>query len=127
VTLTTAPKETPEAPVVRVEAAPPPEVIFSAPTSDETDVAPKTTVRIQFSRDIDPATVKGHVVVRYAASGGAPIPFTTQYLPGNRVLQITFAAPLEPFSAVRVELGAGILGTDKQPLVPWTLNFQTGT
>ena len=26
-----------------------------------------------------------------------------------------------------IAIGAGILGTDKQPLVPWTLNFQTGT
>ena len=40
-----------------VPAAPPPEVVFSAPTQDETDVSwLSASVRIQFSRDIDPAT-----------------------------------------------------------------------
>src|SRR5207247_1871316 len=41
---------------IRVPAGPPPEVIFSAPIGDETDVPLATTVRIQFSRDIDQAT-----------------------------------------------------------------------
>ena len=52
--------------------------------------------------------------------------FTTQYLPGTRVLELKFANPLERFRTVTVELQDGILGTDKQPLEPWTLNFQTG-
>jgi len=46
---------------IRVPAGPPPEVVFSAPTQDESDVPLNTSVRIQFSRDIDPATIKGHV------------------------------------------------------------------
>src|SRR3954447_17966733 len=37
---------------IRVPAGPPPEVIFSAPTQDETDVSMTTTVRLQFSGDI---------------------------------------------------------------------------
>jgi hypothetical protein len=50
---------------VRVPAGPPPEVVFSAPTDDETDVMLTTTVRIQFSRDIDQTTLKGHIRAAY--------------------------------------------------------------
>lgn len=126
--ITTAPKDTPDTPIIRVEAAPPPDVVFSAPTSDETDVSPNGSVRIQFSRDMDPATFRGHIAARYtSASADSPtIPFTTQYLPGTRVLELKFAAPLQRFSAVTVELLEGILGTDKQALAPWTLHFETG-
>src|SRR5205085_1320265 len=53
---------------VRVPAAPPPEVVFSTPTQDETDVSAATTVRIQFSRDIKPATLKGNVIASYLES-----------------------------------------------------------
>src|SRR5205814_9252034 len=52
---------------IRVPAGPPPEVVFSAPTQDETDVLMATTVRIQFSRDLDPATLKNHIRVGYVA------------------------------------------------------------
>ena len=45
----------------RVPAGPPPEVIFSAPTDDETDVATTTAVRIQFSRDLDLVHAEGKV------------------------------------------------------------------
>jgi len=121
-----APKDTPEQPVIRVAAAPPPEVVFSAPLAGETDVLANSTVRIQFSRDMDPATFRGHVRVSYAKGDAAPIQFTTQYLPGNRVLELKFAAPLERFSTVKVELQEGIVGTDKQALAPWTLTFDTG-
>ncbi|HEY3042969.1 MAG TPA: Ig-like domain-containing protein, partial [Vicinamibacterales bacterium] len=50
-----APEEAP----VRVPVALPAEVVFSAPTEDETDVSLATNVRIQFSRDLDPATFRG--------------------------------------------------------------------
>jgi hypothetical protein len=119
---------------IHVPAAPPPEVIFSAPTEDETDVMQNSTVRIQFSRDIDPATIKGHVRVAYldtptVGRGEAPTPpleFTTQYNGANRVLEIKFARPLERFRTVKVQLLDGILGTDAQPLKPWTLTFAVG-
>lgn len=126
--ITTAPKDTPEQPVIRVAAAPPPEVVFSAPTGDETDVAPTTSVRIQFSRDMDPATFRGRIRVNYAsAAADAPtLPLTTNYLPGTRVLEVKFPQPLERFSKVVVQLQDGIMGTDKQALVPWTLTFETG-
>jgi hypothetical protein len=119
---------------IRVPAGPPPEVVFSAPTADETDVLQGTKVRIQFSRDIDPATIKGHVRVHYLDSqtverGEPTTPtaeFTTQYNGGNRVLEIKFAKPLERFRTVIVELLDGIAGTDGQPLKPWTLSFSVG-
>ena len=123
-----------EEPAIRVPAAPAPEVIFSAPTEDEADVSMNTTVRIQFSRDIDAATLKNHIHVRYlteqSAERGEPVTptaeFTFQYLPANRVLEIKFAKPLERFRTVKVDLLEGIVGTDQQPLKPWTLSFGVG-
>ena len=109
-------------------SAPPPEVVFSAPTGEETDVLPTASVRIQFSRDIDPATFKGHIRVAYAAtpSDAPSLPFTIGYMPGMRVLELKFPQPFERLSEVRVQLQDGIVATDKQPLAPWTLVFETG-
>jgi Bacterial Ig-like domain len=119
---------------VRVPAGPPPEVIFSAPTDDETDVPQSTSVRIQFSRDIDQTTLKGRVRARYLeaqtvergepATPGAELTFT--YNPASRVLEVKFAKPLERFRTLKVELLEGILGTDGQALKPWTLSFVVG-
>jgi hypothetical protein len=132
--ITQAPKETTDDAPIRIPMGPPPEVVFSAPTGDETDVQLSTNVRIQFSRDINPATFRGHIAVKYSEAEtrerGEPdtpkVEFTTQYLPGTRVLELKFANPLERFRTVTVELQDGILGTDTQPLQSWTLNFQTG-
>jgi len=132
--ITQAPKETTDDAPIRIPMGPPPEVVFSAPTGDETDVQLSTNVRIQFSRDINPSTFRGHIAVKYSEAEtrerGEPdtpkVEFTTQYLPGTRVLELKFANPLERFRTVAVELQDGILGTDTQPLHPWTLNFQTG-
>jgi hypothetical protein len=130
-----APAETTDVePPIRVPAAPPPEVIFSAPTQGETDVSMGTSVRIQLSRDIDPATLKGHIRVAYLESqtrerGELVTPaaeFITQYNAANRVIEIRFTKPLERFRTLKVELTEGILGTDQQPLKPWTLTFDTG-
>ena len=128
------PSETTEEEPIRVPAGPPPEVVFSAPTEDETDVSVNTTVRIQFSRDIDQSTLKGKVRVGYlpaqALDQGAPPPpvdFTFQYTGANRVLELRFAKPLERFRTLKIEMGEGILGSDAQPLKPWTLNFSLGS
>jgi hypothetical protein len=127
------PSETTEEEPIRVPAGPPPEVVFSAPTHEETDVAVGTTIRIQFSRDIDQATLKGNIRVRYreqqAVQPGEPAPstdFTFQYSRPNRVLELTFTKPLERFRTVNIELLDGIIGTDGQPLKPWTLTFSLG-
>jgi Bacterial Ig-like domain len=128
---TAAPAE--EAEPVRT-LGPAPEVVFSAPTQEETDVPLRTTVRIQFSRDIKAATLKGNVRVAYLDSetverGEPTTPiaeFSTQYNGANRVLELKFAKPLERFRTLRVELTDAVLGTDDQPLKPWTLTFLLG-
>jgi Bacterial Ig-like domain len=127
------PTETTEEEPIRVPAGPPPEVIFSTPTQEETDVSQSTTVRIQFSRDIDQSTLKGKIRVGYqpvqAIDQGAPPPaadFTFQYTGANRVLELRFAKPLERFRTLKIEMGDGILGTDGQGLRPWTLSFSLG-
>jgi hypothetical protein len=133
-TLARPPTETPEEPPILVPAGPPPEVIFSAPTQDETDVSMGTTVRIQLSRDIDPATLRGKIRVRYleaqSVERGEPVTpgaeFTSQYSGANRVVELRFAKPLERFRTVKIDLLEGILGTDGQPLKPWTLTFSVG-
>jgi len=119
---------------IRVPAGPPPEVIFSTPTADESDVSMTTTIRIQFSRDIDQATLKGRIRVGYLQSQsverGEPVTptvdFTFQYAGANRVLELRFPKPLERFRTLKVDLLDGILGTDGQPLKPWTLSFSVG-
>jgi hypothetical protein len=117
---------------IRVPPAPPPEVIFSTPTEDETDVDLKTSVRIQFSREINPATIKGRVRVAYIdalshSEIALPMPeLTTQYTPAGRVLEIKFAKRLEPFRTVKVMLLEGIAGRDAQPVKPWSLTFSLG-
>jgi Big-like domain-containing protein len=128
------PTETPAEEPIRVPAGPPPEVVFSAPTEDETDVMTSTNVRIQFSRDLDQATLKGRIRASYfraqSIERGEPdtpaIEFTTQYNSAARVLEIRFTKPLERFRTVKVELLEGIVGTDAQPLKPWTLMFSLG-
>jgi len=128
------PTETTAEEPIRVPAGPPPEVVFSAPTEDETDVTTSTNVRIQFSRDLDPATFKGHIRASYlraqSLERGEPdtpgVEFTTQYNAPSRVLELRFAKPLERFRTVKVELLEGIVGTDAQPLKPWTLTFALG-
>ncbi len=119
---------------IRVPAGPPPEVVFSAPTQDETDVLQTTAVRIQFSRDLDQATLKGRITPHYlesqSAERGEPVTpaaaFTFQYTPANRVLEIKFTKPLERFRTLKIDLLEGIAGTDGQPLKPWTLTFMLG-
>ncbi len=119
---------------IRVPAGPPPEVVFSAPTDEETDVLQTASVRIQFSRDLDQPTLRGRIRAHYLESQtverGEPttpsIEFTTQYNSANRVLELKFAKPLERFRTVIVDLLDGIKGTDGQPLKPWKLTFSLG-
>jgi hypothetical protein len=115
----------------RVPAGPPPEVLFSIPVDEEIAVSTGTNVRIQFSRNVDPATLEGRVRASYQPSRGAQaaddlIEISIDYRPATRVLEVTFIAGLEPFSIVQIDLLEGILGTDEQPLADWTLRFTTG-
>jgi len=128
------PTETPTEEPIRVPAGPPPEVIFSAPTEDETDVATSTSVRIQFSRDLDASTLRNRVRVSYfraqSAERGEPdtptVEFTSQYNAPSRVLELRFPKGLERFRTLKIDLLEGIIGTDAQPLKPWTLTFSLG-
>jgi hypothetical protein len=107
-------------------------VLFSAPAQDEIDVGPATNIRIQFSRNIDPETFRERVRMTYVDAGAGTtteepaIEIRTEYRAAARALEITPLEPLASYRTVHVELGEGILGTDGQPLVPWTLSFATG-
>jgi hypothetical protein len=117
----------PEA-VVKVPVhVPPPEVVFSAPTDGETDVEPGAIIRIQFSRDLKPESIRGQIGVSYTGVAQPPPEFTTNYDPGRRVLEIKFASALEPFRTVQISLKGGIVATDGQALGPWTLTFSVGS
>ena len=122
-----------------MEAAPPPtlippEVRFSVPVDGETDVPLSTHVRIQFSRDIDPARSRvtcGSAISAANRSSVAShshrrIEAQPRYDPGSRVLDIGFTTPLQRFRTMKVELLEGIVGTDGAPLQPWTLTFSLG-
>lgn len=129
---TTSPQDPERATPVDVEPTqgPPPQVIFSAPVQDDTDVPLDSLVRIQFSRDMDAESFADRVRIGYAGgeSAGPPMiaPFTHRYRLGNRVLEIRFAEPLAPFRTLRVELLEGIAAFDGAALNGWTLSFSLG-
>jgi hypothetical protein len=54
------------------------------------------------------------------------VDFTFQYSAANRVLEVKFTKPLERFRTLKLDLVEGIMGTDGQPLKPWTLSFSLG-
>ncbi len=111
---------------------PPPEVIFSAPLADDIDVPEDSTVRIQFSRDMDDTSFDEHVHVQYSGptsqelNADATITFELSYRRRNRVLEIRFNQELEQYQNVHVELTNGITASDGSPLSPWMLSFFVG-
>lgn len=132
IALAAAPEDTPvEVMLPDAPAAPPPEITFSAPVPDDTDVDRSAPVRIQFSVDMDPRSIRDRVRITYVTREGAPAPppppvFTTTYLDATHAVEIKFAQPLEAFQQVRVELLEGISTLDRQFLKPWSLTFSTG-
>ena len=123
----------PPAPANDRVSLPPPEVIFSAPLPDDVDVPQNTSVRVQFSRDMDPESFDGQVRVAYTRPGGAgidadaeEIPFELAYRGRNRVLEIRFDRELERFRSVTVELFDGVTANDGTAMPPWTLSFFVG-
>jgi hypothetical protein len=116
------------------QVGPPPHVVFSAPTQDETDVPLDTAVRIQFSRDMNPKSFAGQVRAYYSVEvsrqRGEPQPpiakFTQSFDAASRTLTLRFAAPLERFRTLTIELGDGIRAFDGAPLTPWKLEFSLG-
>lgn len=128
--LATAPAEAPAAePPPPIRAAPPPVVIFSAPLPDETDIPVNVRVRVQFSRDMNPASFENRVRTHYAgagAAGTAPPASTATYNDATRSLEIRFTEPLARFQTVVVQLTEGVVAIDGQPLKPWSVTFATG-
>ena len=118
---------------VETRRLPPPEVIFSAPLPDDVDVSQDTTVRVQFSRDMDPDSFDGQIRVAYTRPGGTEVDtdaedilFELAYRGRNRVLEIRFEQELERFRSIAVELSDGVTANDGTPLPPWTLSFFIG-
>jgi hypothetical protein len=107
-----------------------PIVVFHDPVSDEADVAPATSVRLQFSRPMIPETFSEHIRIAYASPrvpSAVPIPrFSAIYSETTRSLAITFAAPLASHQSVRVELLEGIVAVNGRPFEPWAFEFSTG-
>ena len=118
---------------VRLRQGPAPEVIFSAPLEGDADIPTDTTVRIQFSRDMEADSFEGRVRVSYPALAANTIPadlqalaFEADYRGLNRVLEIRFAEPLVTFQTVDVELLEGVVSSDGAALSPWSLSFFVG-
>ena len=116
-----APRRAPPRPEQRLPA----EVIFSAPTQDDTGVAVDALVRFQFSRDMNPDSFAGNVRAAYVGADGA-LDLAPEYRSRNRVLNVQFAEPLLPYRPVAVTLGDGIEAVDGAGLIPYTLRFATG-
>lgn len=118
----------PAEPPPPVLKAPPPEVVFSLPAQDETDVPPTTTVKLQTSRDLDPASFEKQILVTYLGQppDAPPVPFKARFDRASRVLELQFEQPLERFRTVKVELLEGVRGTDGQAVKPFTLTFSIG-
>ena len=131
--LAPAPEETTE---VAIDLPPPPpvEILFTAPTEGEADVRSTERIRMQLSRDLDPATLKDHVRLTYSAAdskerGEAQPPsiaFTTNYTKENRALEIRPTEPLERFRLVKMEILEGVKGTDGGAMAPFTLTLYDG-
>lgn len=107
---------------------PPPVINFSVPTDGETDIAPGTTVRVQFSRDMKAESFDGHVRVTCAVNGTnvPPAAFTATYRPTSMSVEITFATALPRFATVVVEFREGITTPDGTALTPSKITFSTG-
>ena len=110
-------------PAAPAPTLPPLEVVFSSPTPGEIEVDPATTVRIQFSRGLDPKSIGGAVRVSYPeAEGAKPPPFQTTYDPATRSLTLKFAAPLQS-GIVRIDMLETLKAFDGAAGKPSTLSF----
>jgi hypothetical protein len=132
-TIETRNEETPPIP----QMGPPPEVIFTDPAEGEIDVSLKTPIRLQFSRDMNPDSFKGHVQWKFAPIESAPpgVNGTAEterqaefkYDRAKRALEIRLAPDdSASYRGVVVELIEGIAATDGAALKPWQLSFTFG-
>jgi hypothetical protein len=125
VALTTPPTPTaqaapPKAPVERPRV--PPMVIFTLPLDGESDVPGGARFAVQFSKDMDEDTFKGHVILRYSGrpqAGDRDLDgVSMRYDGGRKALVIDPGDILRPGRIVELLLLPGILDIDGMPLVP---------
>ena len=95
-------------------------VAFSLPIDGEREVPRDTVFKIQFSRDIDEASLKDHVLFRYAGrtqpGDNALDAIRVSYDGGLRTLRIDPGDLLRPGRVVEVVLLPGIQDLDGVPL-----------
>ncbi|MCU0240790.1 MAG: Ig-like domain-containing protein [Vicinamibacteria bacterium] len=100
----------------------PPVIVFSLPLDGEDDVAMDARIRVQFSNDIDEASLTGRVLVRYAGQprpGDRPFDHARlQYDSGRRALLIDPGDLLLPGREIEIRLLPGIIDVDGLALVP---------
>jgi hypothetical protein len=132
--LAPAPEETTTEVAIDLPPPPPVEVLFTAPTDGEVDVRAGERIRMQLSRDLNPATLKDRIRISYSSKDSADrgeaqppsVEFTFNYTAENRSLEIRPAQPLERFRLVTIEILPGVKGTDGGDMPPFKLTFTTG-
>jgi Bacterial Ig-like domain len=113
---------------------PPLDVVFTSPSEGEVDVRPDAVIRLQFSRDVDLASLKDRIRISYSPAESVqrgeaqppPVTFGVNWTAPTRGLEIRPSQPLERFRQVRVELLDGIRGPDGAALRAFSLTFSTG-
>jgi hypothetical protein len=102
--------------------------VFSSPIDGEIDVTPGATVRIQFSRGLDPKTLTGAIRVSYAGAppDATPPAFESAYDGATRSITLKFAAPLERFTTVKIDVLDVLKAFDGGIARPWSITFTVG-
>jgi hypothetical protein len=100
----------------------PPVVVFSLPLDGERDVPSTGLFKVQFSKDMDEDSFRGHVIFRYA---GPRLPgdrefvgLKVSYDGGRRALIVDPGDVLRPGRVVELRLLSGIIDMDGLPLTP---------
>lgn len=110
----------PKPPVERPRV--PPMVIFTLPLDGESDVPGAARFAVQFSKDMDEDTFKGHVILRYSGrpqAGDRDLDgVSMRYDGGRKALVIDPGDILRPGRQVELLLLPGILDIDGMALVP---------
>jgi Bacterial Ig-like domain len=116
----TAAAEPPAPPPPRPKV--PPVVVFQLPLDGDTQVPAQSRFAVQFSKDMDEKTFKGHVLLRYAGGvrpGDRGFDGTTlSYDGGRRALIVDPGDVLRPGRRLELLLLPGILDVDGLPLTP---------
>ena len=100
----------------------PPVVVFSLPLDGERDVPATGVFKVQFSKDMDEDSFRGHVLFRYA---GPRLPGDREFVGvkvsydgGRRALVVDPGDVLRPGRVVELRLLSGIIDMDGLPLTP---------